>query len=148
MIYADASFLVSLCMADTNSPRAVATMKRYKSPIVFTPLQKHEVRNAFRLAVWRTRNEPSPVTEAEAMSALLLCDTRVASGDFSEHPLPWSHALREAERIGAIHTMSLGVRGMDLLNVAAAVAVGAKTFLTFDTRQVAVAKACGLSVGP
>jgi len=148
MIYADASFLVSLCLADVNSPKAVATMKRCAMPIALTSIQKHELRNALRLVVWRTRNEPSPVTVTEATGALARCDAIITSGEFIEHPLPWSQAMNEAERIGALHTMTLGVRGMDLLNVAAAVAIGAKTFLTFDTRQRAVAKACGLIVGP
>lgn len=148
MIYADASFLVSLCLSDVNSPKAVATMKRHAKPITVTALQKHELRNALRLSVWRTRHEPSPVTVAEATGALACSEARIACGEFIEHPLSWSQTMDEAERIGALHTMTLGVRGMDLLNVAAAVAIGAKLFLTFDTRQRAVAKACGLTVGP
>jgi len=148
MIYADASFLVSLCLSDSNSPMAVGTMKRHATPLTLTPIQKHELRNALRLAVWRTRNGPSPVTVTEATGALARCDARITAGEFIEHPLSWSQTMNEAERIGALHTMTLGVHGMDLLNVAAAVAIGAKTFLTFDTRQRAVAKACGLIVGP
>ena len=41
--------------------------------------------------------------------------------------------MNEAERIGALYTMTLGVRGMDLLNVAAAVAIG----ITPDTLRAA-----------
>lgn len=44
--------------------------------------------------------------------------------------------------------MTLGVPSMNLLNVAAAVTLKAHTFLTFDTRQRAVAEAAGLKVRP
>jgi predicted nucleic acid-binding protein len=148
MIYADAAFLVSLCLADVNSPKAVATMTRQATPITITSIPKHERRNALRRSVWRTRHDPSPVTVAEATGALARSDARIPAGEFIEHPLSWSQTMNEAERIGALHTMTRGVRGMDLLNVAAAVAIGAKTFLTFDPRQRAVAKAGGLIVGP
>lgn len=146
--YADASFLVSLCLRDTNSPAATALLKKHGRPIALTALQKHELRNALRLAVWRTRNEPRPITVADSTQALARADALTAAGSLVEHPLPWSQAMAEAERIGALHTMTLGVRGLDLLNVAAAVAIRAKTFLTFDGRQRAVAQACGLQVLP
>ena len=148
MIYADASVLVSLCLSDVNSAKAVATMKRHATPITLTAIQKHELRNALRLAVWRSRQERSPVTVAEATEALARSDARIAAGEFIEHPLSLRQTMNEAERIGALHTMTLGVRGMDLLNVAAAVVIGAKIFLTFDLRQRTVAQACGLIVGP
>ena len=128
MIYADTSFLVSLCLSDVNSPKAVTTMKRHATLITLTSIQKHELCNALRLSVWRTRNEPSPITVTEATGALARSDARITSGEFIEHPLSWSQTMKEAERIGALHTMTLRVRGMDLLNVAAAVAIGAKHF--------------------
>ena len=53
-----------------------------------------------------------------------------------------------AERLRTAHTMTLGVRGMDLLNVAAAVATKAKLFLTFELRQRAIAQAAELKVLP
>ena len=56
--------------------------------------------------------------------------------------------MAAAERIGDAHTMTLGVRGMDLLNVAAAVTTKSRVFLTFDARQRAVAQAAGLRVLP
>lgn len=42
----------------------------------------------------------------------------------------------------------MGVRGIDLLHAGAAIALGAKKLLTFDTRQADLAKAAGLKVKP
>jgi predicted nucleic acid-binding protein len=148
MTYADASFLVSLCLGDSNSAAAVAFVKSHRQPLALTVLQRHELRNAIRLAVFRTRNTLSPVTDADAHAALDRMDVNIASGSFVEHPLPWSEAMAEAERLGGAHTMTLGVRGMDLLNVAAAVATKSRVFVTFDSRQRAIARAAGLKVLP
>ncbi|MFA5264265.1 MAG: type II toxin-antitoxin system VapC family toxin [Opitutaceae bacterium] len=146
MTYADASFLVSLYVRDSNSAAAAAFVKSHRQALALTALQRHELRNALRLAVFRTRAYPVPVTEADARTALAQIDTDIASGNLVECALPWSEAMAAAERLGAAHTMTLGVRGMDLLNVAAAVATKSRVFLTFDTRQRAVAQAAGLKV--
>jgi predicted nucleic acid-binding protein len=148
MTYADASFLVSLYLRDTNTAAAVAYVKGQRRPLALTALQRHELRNALRLAVFRTKTSPAPVPEAETHAALAQIDADLASGNLVSCPLPWSEAMSVAERLGATHTMNLGVRGMDLLNVAAAVATKSRIFLTFDSRQRAVAQAAGLKVLP
>jgi hypothetical protein len=148
MTYADASFLVSLYLRDTNSAAAAAFVKRQRQPLALTALQRHELRNALRLAVFRTKASPVPVTEVDARTALAQIDADLTSGNLVECPLQWSEAMAAAERIGSAHTMTLGVRGMDLLNVAAAVATKSRVFLTFDARQRAVAQAAGLRVLP
>jgi hypothetical protein len=148
MMYADASFLVSLYLRDANSAVAVAFVKGQRQPLALTALQRHELRNALRLAVFRTKACPVPVIEADVYTALAQIDADVISGNLMECALSWSEAMSAAERIGGAHTMTLGVRGMDLLNVAAAVATKSRVFLTFDARQRAVAKAAGLKVLP
>jgi len=72
----------------------------------------------------------------------------LGKGNLVETALPWLEVMTEAGRLGRAHTMTLGWRGMDLLNVAAAVAIKARVFLTFDTRQQALAQAAGLRVRP
>lgn len=42
----------------------------------------------------------------------------------------------------------MGVGGIDLLHSGVAIALGARKFLTFDTRQADLAKAAGLKVKP
>jgi len=51
--YADSSFLVSLYLWDAHSDIANARMKQIAQPFPLTPLHRHELRNAIRLAVKR-----------------------------------------------------------------------------------------------
>jgi len=51
--YADTSFLYSLYGHDANSAQARTMGNGLKVPLAFTPLQRHELRNAFRLALFR-----------------------------------------------------------------------------------------------
>jgi len=146
--YADASFLVSLYLRDTNSATAAALVQKGRLAITLTPLQRHELRNALRLAVFRTKAMPVAITEVDARNALAQVDADLLSGNLIDAALPWGDAIVEAERLGRTCTMTLGVRGMDLLNVAAAVTTKARIFLTFDGRQRAVAQAAGLQVRP
>ncbi len=53
-----------------------------------------------------------------------------------------------AEKLGATHSETIGCRSADLFQVAAAGEIGCATFLTFDDKQTAMAKATGLSVKP
>jgi hypothetical protein len=55
-------------------------------------------------------------------------------------------SFREAEHLGKNQTETLGVRGVDLLHVGIALTLGAMRFLTFDLRQVEIAKVAGLNV--
>jgi predicted nucleic acid-binding protein len=52
----------------------------------------------------------------------------------------------EAKRLSAIHTVSGGHRGFDILHVAAALKLGAAEFLTFDGNQKKLAESEGLRV--
>ena len=147
-VYADASFLVSLYLRDSNSAAAAAHVQKARLALVLTPLQRHELRNALRLAVFRTKGSPLPVTELDARNALAQVEADLKSGNLIETALPWSEVMAEAERLGRAHTMKLGIRGMDLLNVAAAGALKTREFLTFDDRQRALAQIAGLRVRP
>ena len=49
--YGDTSFLFSLYGNDANSAQAWTIGDALKVPLAFTPLHRHELRNAFRLAV-------------------------------------------------------------------------------------------------
>ena len=142
-VYADTSFLFALMLRDANSAAAGAYLRTHRQPLPFTDLQRFELRNALRLAVFRYNADP-----VAAKAALAQIERDLEAGDLVETPLSWTDALQEADRIGEKHTATLGVRTIDLLHVGAALSLGAKDFLTFDTRQLACAKAAGFRVGP
>jgi predicted nucleic acid-binding protein len=141
--YPDTSFLMSLYVRDGNSTAALAWAQAGRRSLPFTPLHRHELRNAVLLAVFR-----GWFGETTAHHVLADIDADVAAGSLAPTPLDWHDALRDAERIGDVHTARHGLRSLDLLHLGAARSLGARTILTFDQRQAAAARAAGFQVGP
>jgi predicted nucleic acid-binding protein len=139
--YADTSYLFSLVLPDSNSFAAIAYLRAHAMELIFTSWQRCELQNALRLAVWRGNYDLAAMRRA--------CDRiskDVEIGNLQDGSLIWPEVLDLVEELGEKHTMALGVRTLDLLHVAAAVSLGAERFLTFDERQVPLARAAGLHV--
>ena len=141
--YADTSFLVSLYGQDANSLPAQRMAATFEAPLAFTPLLRHEARNAVRLAVFR-----KGITPVERQTVLAAIEADVQAGALADTPLAWADVYAEAEALSANHTERLGTRASDVLHVAAAVVLGVKEFYTFDARQKALATKAGLKVKP
>ena len=139
--YADTSFLVRIYLTQSDSPKALAFMRDFRDPLPFTPLHRHELRNSLRLAVFRKE-----IDTERRNAAFADIDSDLADGILAHVPVRWTDAFREAEHLGKTHTERLGIRGVDLLHAGIALSLGAKRFLTFDLRQVELAKAAGLKV--
>ena len=141
--YADTSFLFSLYAQDANTAQAGQIGRMIKSSLAFTPLQRHELRNAFRLAVFR-----GDMTAEQCRALLETIEADTKTGALVETPVAWAEVYAEAEALGAAYTERLGTRALDVLHVAAATALGTKDFFTFDTRQKALAVKAGMKVKP
>lgn len=139
--YADTSFLVRLYLTQSDSQKALAFMRDFRDPLPFTPLHRHELRNALRLAVFRKE-----VDAERRRAAFQDIESDLQDGILAHVPVAWTNAFREAEQLGNDHTETMGVRGADLLHVGIAQALDVKEFLTFDTRQAELAKAAGFKV--
>ena len=143
VVYADTSFLLSLYTFDANHECAAVTIEKMKIAIVFTSLQRHEFRNAIRLCVFR---KDISVTQRDAILKCIEDDLR--SGFLVDTHLGWAELFYKAETLSATHTERLGIRGMDILHIAAASVLETRDFLTFDQRQKALAEEAGLRVRP
>lgn len=141
--YADTSFFFSLFAQDTNTVQAGRIVAKIQTPLVFTPLQRHELRNAFRLSLFRRE-----ITTADCQRLLEAVEADTKSGVLVETPVSWAEVYSEAEALSVAHTKTLGTRGFDVLHVASAIALGTKNFLTFDARQKSLAVKAGLKVEP
>jgi len=139
--YADTAFLCSLHAPDAHTGRVVAWLQRPRAPLPFTGLHRLEFRNALRLRVFR--KEITPEQRELGIQAML---SDIAADVFTYAEPAWPEVLLEAERLSAGHSESIGTRSLDILHVASALVLGAKDFLTFDTRQGTLAKAAGLRV--
>lgn len=141
--YADTSFLFSLYVQDANTLQATRLGGSLAAAFVLTSLQRYELRNAFRLAVFR-----GDIAAEECQRLLEMVEADIKSGALVETPVAWAEVYAEAEALSAARTEKLGTRAFDVLHVAAAAALGAKDFYTFDVRQRALAKKAGMKVKP
>lgn len=139
--YADTSFLVRLYLTQSDSQKALAFMRDFRDPLPFTPLHRHELRNALRLAVFRKE-----IDAERRKAAFLDIESDLQEGILTHVPVAWTNAFRDAEQLGIDYTEKLGVRGLDLLHVGIAQTLNMKVFLTFDSRQAELAKAAGFRV--
>jgi hypothetical protein len=101
-----------------------------------------EFGNALQLSVFRKE-----MTPAQARDAALALDEDIDSGLVALHAFPPA-AWAEARRISLAYTPSIGARSLGILQVAAALTLGAPAFLTFDRVQRRLAAAVGLHVTP
>lgn len=141
--YADSSFLVSLYRADAFHDTASAFMARAALSLAFTPLHRIEVRNALRHAT-----ASGDMKAAERTLAFRQIEEDLRDGLLIHTPVNWTDAFRRADELSEKLAATEGQRAMDLLHVAVAIEVGAKTFLSFDQRRRRLAKAAGLKVKP
>ncbi|MFZ2640645.1 MAG: type II toxin-antitoxin system VapC family toxin [Verrucomicrobiia bacterium] len=137
--YADTGLLCSLYAPDAHSRRAVARMARQALPLPMTWLHQLEFRNALRLRVFR--GEITPAQRDASLNAML---ADLAAGVLAATSPPLTEVTTEAERLSTMHSETLGTRSLDILHVSSAVVLGVAEFLTFDQRQIALAKAAGL----
>ena len=141
--YADSSFLVSCYLTDANTPQAKTYLLGVNSPLVFSALQALEVGNALKLGVFR---QLFSATDATAAWANLKQDER--GGRLVKTRLNWPLAFRVALLLSNQHSATVGTRSLDVLHVAAARCLRAAEFISFDSRQRALAAAVGLKVAP
>jgi predicted nucleic acid-binding protein len=141
-IYADSSFIVALYLPQQSSPKAIGLMDRYAQALPFTPWHRLEVRNAIRLAI-----RQKIITAPQGRTQLKQLDSDLKEETLLVHtPIDWTDVLRQAEKLGAAHNLTIGCRSADLFHVAACRELGCDTFLTFDRKQTAMAKAAGLII--
>ena len=137
--YADTGFLCSLYAPDAHTGRAIAWMDKETGPIFFSWLNQVEFRNAMRLRVFR---KEITATQRDASINHLLAD--LMAGILQTADPSQTNVLLETERLSAFYSERLGTRSLDILHVAMAIVLGSKRFLSFDQRQLKLARAAGL----
>jgi predicted nucleic acid-binding protein len=143
LIYADSSFLVSLYLRDANSAAARGEMKSNPQEVALSRIAGLEVKNAFRLAVFR--GWITPIQESRVQT---LFDLDSKGGFLRPIPFSSDDIFAEAERLSMTHTAISGNRSLDVLHVACARLTELEGFASFDERQRKLAAKVGLCVIP
>ena len=141
--YFDSAIIVKLYVQETNSPVAIQLVGGYSAPYLLTQWQLLEVKNAIRLKAFRAE-----ITRAEMGQSVTAFDQDVANGRWQRPLYDVAAIEQKTEELSARHALTFGCRTLDIIHVGAALAVGAKDFVTFDSRQAALARQVGLIVKP
>jgi len=141
--YFDSAIIVKLYVQEATSPDAIQLVGAYVAPYLLTQWQELEAKNAIRLKAFRAE-----ITTAEMNQSIAAFEQDVAASRWQRPAYTASTLELKAAELSAAYSASLGCRTLDIIHVAAAVALGAKEFVTFDGRQGALAKKVGLTVRP
>ena len=139
--YLDSSALVKLYVPETHSTKVSTYAQSLPHPLFCSHLHDLEIRNGLRLKVFRGESVAGAVD-----SSLRLMDEDLRAGVLVRPDLNWLDVFRRAERLSKELSSAMGVRSLDLLHVASALILQAENLLTFDERQLAVAKKAGLHI--
>ena len=147
--YPDTSFLCALYRAQNNTAEAVEYRASIKGALPVTTLVLFEFRQSARFQA-RLHGKDTAKGYGEKESGSMLADLQsdIEGGLLEIIPVDWSGVISKAESLSGKHTIKNGHRGFDILHVATALELGAKEFLTFDARQIDLAKSAGLKVRP
>lgn len=143
MIYADSSFLVSLYLRDGNSRAARSEIESHTDGVALSRLAGLEVRNAFRLAVFRGWVEEDQERRVQSLFESDGC------GGFL-YPLVFAsdEIFAVAEHLSRTFTATSGNRSLDIMHIACAQVAELTVFASFDERQRKLASLVGLQVVP
>lgn len=142
-IVADTSFLFSLFGNDANSAAAQSWARQTQHSIAVSVLNRFELENALRFAVFRKL-----ISRADALGSMAAFEVDLKSGNLQLVSCDLAALVAEAARISELYTMTGGHRSFDILHVAAARLLKASSFLTFDANQRRLATTAKLTVGP
>jgi predicted nucleic acid-binding protein len=140
-IYFDTGVLLKLYSAEEDSPRAVALVESYGSPIGFSGLQHTELRNALHRK--STRKE---ISRQELRRTLRNLQSDIDHGVLRPLEIDWKEVFVEANRLTDKYALSVQCRTLDTLHVATALKLEIASIGTTDERQKILAQKAGLKV--
>lgn len=145
--FADTSIVCAICREQDNSKRADLLAAAARGPIQLSALVLFEFRQSVRLQTFRFSNDRTQGFSKSIGSAMLAqLDENIVAGAFIVPPVDWMDVYSRAERLSASHTSHNGHRTIDVLHVATALHLHAKTFLSLDKNQMILAKREGFKV--
>jgi predicted nucleic acid-binding protein len=140
-VYVDPSALRASYVHDQRSRAFCGWRAKTRRALPVTLFGRAELVNGIALAVFR-----KDIDEKAGRAALADLAQDFEDGRLFLTDLLWRLALERAADLSQAHTPTLGTRALDVLHVASAQVLGCKRFVSYDERQLALAKAAGLRV--
>lgn len=139
--YFDSGIITQWYIPEPASRAALTLRDRFSPPAVLTHLHRVELMTAWQLKVFRRELDPGSVG-----AAWLDLEADVAQGVWTQPVYDLSSVHVRAETLARQHAAALGTRTLDILHVAASLALRSRDFVTGNARQAALAEAAGLRV--
>ena len=144
--YPDTSFLCSLYREQIFSEKARQHRAVMAEPLHATVLLEFEFMQAIQLQLFLHSNDRTKgYGKREADGMIAMWEAQIANQQVRLVPCDTDEVIRYALKLSRSHTAEGGHRSLDLLHLATAVHLGAKEFLSFDDRQVKLARKLGLA---
>jgi hypothetical protein len=140
-VYFDSSVITKWYLPERDSAEALRVRDQFSPPSVLTHLHRVELTTAWYLKVFRKELAAATVDQALADLA-----EDVREGVWQPPRYDLGGVYTGAETLARQQAIRLGVRTLDILHVAAALALGARDFVTNDDRQGRLARTVGLNV--
>ena len=138
-VYVDTSLLVKLYVPEPESARVTAFVTGQGRSIPYWVIHDLEIRNAFRLKLFRDE-----LTEEELRNSLARLQEDLLAGRLFRAAVRWPSVTARALSLSERLTPEIGCRILDILHVAAAEELGCGRFLSNDARQRALAERIGM----
>lgn len=123
-------------------------MQRRKKVLSISAMALFEFKQAIRLHRFINTNDTNAgIIERDMVNSIRDVDHDVEAGILAVVSVDWPDVFSIAERLSVRYTVQDGNRTVDIIHVAAALHLGAREFLTFDTKQAELAKKEGLVLG-
>ena len=143
IVTADTGLVAKLYLLEPDSAQARTIIYGITAPVLLTAWHALEVANTFQRAVFI-----KAITPAQAQDCWQDFIDDQTAGLFKIVALDHTRLMESAQTLTRKHTATIGTRTLDLFHVAAALEMGADTFLSRDDRQRKAAQAEGLNVLP
>ncbi len=140
MIYLDTSAFLKLYVREADSELVQDLVTRQMEPLPVWEFQQLEIYNAMQLKVFW--NEISP---DDARRLLDLFDQRMRRGQYFCPHIDRAELMMTFRSLTKL-TPETGCRTMDILHVACAMQISPESFISFDQRQLNLARKAKLNV--
>lgn len=137
--YFDSSIITKWYLPEADSAAALRIRARHEPPAVLTHLHRVELTTAWHVKVFRRELRLETV-----LQALADLEHDVEAGVWEPPAYDLGDVHTRAEALARRHAAALGARSLDVLHVAAALALRTTRFVTSDQRQATLAKAAHL----
>jgi predicted nucleic acid-binding protein len=137
--YFDTSALRPLFIHEERSRRVDRSLGRHGGIVRITRFGYAELINSMACAVFR-----KDISREQFAAASAELDTDLKSQRIIMVDLLWRAAMDRARELSRKHTPELGSRMLDILHVACALELGVRTMMTYDERQIVLARKAGL----